>query len=91
MLECDADTLIVGVPGLALPDSALATALLPSVPDMVEASLHCSRLARKVARPTQPPFKGPPDNAAGALPLVLFAARKRACQQDSMCSMSSCT
>ncbi len=67
MLECDADTLIVGVPGLALPDSALATALLPSVPDMVEASLRGSRLARKVARPAPPPPEGQPDNAAGAL------------------------
>ena len=44
---------MVGVPGLALPDSALATAMLPSVPDMVDASIANSRLARKVAQ--QPP------------------------------------
>ncbi|BDA48870.1 hypothetical protein COCOBI_12-5530 [Coccomyxa sp. Obi] len=65
VLECDADTLIVGVPGLALPDSALATALLPSVPDMVDASLRCSRLAQKVARPAPDTPEGQPDNAAG--------------------------
>ena len=51
---------MLGVPGLALPDSALATAMLPSVPDMVDASIANSRLARRVARdpspeaPTQP-------------------------------------
>ncbi len=67
MLECDADTLILGVPGLALPDSALATALLPSVPDMVDASLRCSRLAQKVAKPASAPPEGQPDNAAGEL------------------------
>lgn len=67
MLECDADTLIVGVPGLALPDSALATALLPSVPDMVDASLRCSRLAQKVSRPAPATPDGRPDNAAGEL------------------------
>lgn len=60
MLECDAEVLMLGVPGLALPDSALATAMLPSVPDMVDASIANSRLARRVARtpspeaPTQP-------------------------------------
>ena len=60
VLECDAEVLMLGVPGLALPDSALATAMLPSVPDMVDASIANSRLARRVARtpspeaPTQP-------------------------------------
>lgn len=67
VLECDADTLILGVPGLALPDSALATALLPSVPDMVDASLRCSRLAQKVAKPASATPEGQPDNAAGEL------------------------
>lgn len=42
---------MVGLPGLALPDSALATAMLPSVPDMALDSLHASSLARKLSRP----------------------------------------
>ena len=54
VLECDAEVLMVGVPGLALPDSALATARLPSVPDMVDASIANSHLARRVARPHSP-------------------------------------
>ena len=59
VLECDAEVLMVGVPGLALPDSALATAMLPSVPDMVEASIANSRLARRVARPASPEKPSP--------------------------------
>lgn len=53
MLACDADALMVGLPGLALPDSALATAMLPSVPDMAADSLRASSLARKLARPAR--------------------------------------
>jgi hypothetical protein len=83
VLECDADTLIVGVPGLALPDSALATALLPSVPDMVEASLHCSRLARKVARPAPSPPEGQPDNVAGTATHSCYIVS----YQDQRCCM----
>ncbi len=64
MLECDAEVLMVGVPGLALPDSALATAQLPSVPDMVDASIANSRLARRVARPPSP--KAPSKPGPGA-------------------------
>ena len=62
VLECDAEVLMVGVPGLALPDSALATAMLPSVPDMVDASIANSRLARKVAQ--QPPTPKSPTKHA---------------------------
>lgn len=39
------------MPGLALPDSALATAMLPSIPDMVHTSVRNSRIAQKVSRP----------------------------------------
>ncbi len=46
--------LVVGLPGLALPDSALATAMLPSIPDMVDKSIHGSRIARKVSQPAPP-------------------------------------
>lgn len=63
VLECDAEVLMVGVPGLALPDSALATAMLPSVPDMVDASIANSYLARKMARP--PPPEPTPHPAPG--------------------------
>ena len=63
MLECDAEVLMVGLPGLALPDSALATAMLPSVPDMVDASIANSHLARKMARP--PPPEPTPHPAPG--------------------------
>lgn len=80
MLECDAETLILGVPGLALQDSALATALLPSVPDMVAASLSCSRLARKVAKPAPPPPEGQPDSA-GALVCSLSRLLAEECMQ----------
>lgn len=66
VLECDAEVLMVGLPGLALPDSALATAMLPSVPDMVDASIANSRLARRVARPA--PAEAPSHPAPGKLP-----------------------
>ena len=55
---------MVGVPGLALPDSALATARLPSVPDMVDASIANSRLARRVARPASPKAASKPGPGA---------------------------
>ena len=61
VLECDAEVLMLGVPGLALPDSALATAMLPSVPDMVDASIANSRLARRVARTPSPEAPTRPD------------------------------
>ena len=61
VLECDAEVLMLGVPGLALPDSALATAMLPSVPDMVDASIANSRLARRVARTPSPEGPTQPD------------------------------
>ena len=51
VLACDASALMLGLPGLALPDSALATAMLPSVPDMTIDSLHASRLAAKLSKP----------------------------------------
>lgn len=57
---------MVGVPGLALPDSALATAMLPSVPDMVDASIANSHLARKVARAPSP--EAPSKAAPGSEP-----------------------
>jgi hypothetical protein len=62
VLACEANALMLGLPGLALPDSALATAMLPSVPDMITDSLHASRLAAKVAKPA------PPSAAADAQP-----------------------
>ena len=61
VLECDAEVLMLGVPGLALPDSALATAMLPSVPDMVDASIANSRLARRVARDPSPEAPSQPN------------------------------
>ena len=57
---------MVGVPGLALPDSALATARLPSVPDMVDASIANSHLARRVAQPPSP--EAPSKPAPGGEP-----------------------
>ena len=58
---------MVGVPGLALPDSALATARLPSVPDMVNASIANSHLARRVARPPSPEAASRAEAGAGTL------------------------